>query len=151
MITTDDLNRLMEAVEREPKLFLTGQFGADVGFLQADEMTIFGPFGGPAPSMSSAELTALQQAASKQFEFGETTFEVVNRIVTDDLVVLVMVERNQVRLAGAIQFQPWVLRTTQAFRLDAEGQWWRLHRHADPLIRFRPGDETFVLARDSAG
>jgi hypothetical protein len=151
MITANDLSRLMAAVEREPELFLTGQFGIDVGFRQADAMTIFGPFGGPAPTMPPGELLALQQAASKQFEFGETTFEVVNQIVTDDVVVLVMIERNRVRLTGASEFQPWVLRTTQAFRLDEDGQWWRLHRHADPLIRFRPGDETFTLARDCSG
>lgn len=150
MIASDDLDRLMAAVEREAESFLKGEFGVDVGFLQADDMTIFGPFGGPSPGMSAADLLALQQAASKQFEFGDTTFGVVNRIVTDEVVVLVMIERNFVRLAGATEFQPWVLRTTQAFRLDADGQWWRLHRHADPLIRFRPGDETFALARESA-
>jgi hypothetical protein len=96
-----------------------------------------------------SELMALQEAASKQFEFGTTTFAGVNRIVSDDLVVLVMVERNDVRLAGSAESQPWVLRTTQVFRLDDQGQWWRLHRHADPLIRFRPGEETFSLARDA--
>ena len=37
--------------------------------------------------------------------------------------------------------------TTQVFRIDDDGRWWRLHRHADPLIRFRPGDETFAFAR----
>jgi len=148
MITSEDLDRLMRAVEGEAHAFLTGRFGTDTGFTQADDMTIFGPFGGPAPNMPPSELMALQQAASKQFEFGETTFETVNRIVSDDLVVLVMIERNRARLAGATEFQPWVLRTTQAFRLDEHGHWWRLHRHADPLIRFRPGDETFALARD---
>jgi hypothetical protein len=150
MIASEDLDRLMRAVDDEAGNFLAGRFGEDPGFTQAEDMTIFGPFGGPAPRMSAADLLALQQAASKQFEFGETTFEVVNRIVNGDLVVLVMVEQNTVRLAGAIEFQAWVLRTTQVFRLDRDGQWWRLHRHADPLIRFRPGDETFSLARDAS-
>jgi len=150
MITSDDLDRLMRAVEREAEVFLTGRFGIDTGFTQADDMTIFGPFGGPAPRMPASELLALQQAASKQFEYGETTFEIVNRVVGDNIVVLVMIERNRVRLADASDFQPWVLRTTQAFRLDDGGRWWRLHRHADPLIRFRPRDETFAIARESS-
>jgi hypothetical protein len=147
MITSDDLDRLMRAVEEEANAFLTGDFGRDVGFTQAEEMTIFGPFGGPAPNLPASELLVLQRAASSQFEYGTTTFEPVTTIVSDDLVVLVQIERNEVRLAGASEFQPWVLRTTQAFRLDDHGRWWRLHRHADPLIKFRPGEETFVLAR----
>ena len=53
-----------------------------------------------------------------------------------------------VRLRGATESQPWILRTTQVFRLDENGHWCRLHRHADPLIRYRPGDETFALARE---
>jgi hypothetical protein len=147
VITSEDLHRLMRAVEGEAETFLTGR-GVGTGFTQVEDMTIFGPFGGPAPNMSAPELTARQKSASKQFEAGQTTFELVNRIVSDDLVVLVMIERNSVRLAGATEFQPWVLRTTQAFRLDEDGHWWRLHRHADPLIRFRQGDETFALARE---
>jgi hypothetical protein len=148
VITSEDLDRLMRAVEGEAETFLTGRFGVDTGFTQAEDMTIFGPFGGPAPNMPASELTARQKAASTQFASGQTTFEVVNRIVSDDLVVLVMIERSSVRLAGATDLQPWVLRTTQAFRLDEDGHWWRLHRHADPLIRFRQGDETFALARE---
>jgi hypothetical protein len=148
VITSEDLHRLMRAVEGEAETFLTGR-GVGTGFTQAQDMTIFGPFGGPAPNMSASELTAGQNAVSKAFfESGQSTFDVVNRIVADDLVVLVMIERNTVRLRGAAEFQPWVLRTTQVFRLDEDGHWWRLHRHADPLIRFRPGDETFALARE---
>ena len=151
MITSDDLDRLMRAVEREAETFLTGEGVLGSGFTQADDMTIFGPFGGPSPTISISELTTGQNALSRQFfEAGQSNFEVVNRIVTDDLVVLVMIERNTVRLRGATEFQPWVLRTTQVFRLDDGGQWWRLHRHADPLIRFRPTDETFALARESS-
>jgi hypothetical protein len=151
VITSEDLDRLMRAVESEAEAFLTGRFGVDTGFTQAEDMTIFGPFGGPAPNMSASELLTGQKAVSKQFESGQTTFEIVNRIVSDDLVVLVMIERNNVRLTGATEFQPWVLRTTQAFRFDEDGHWWRLHRHADPLIGFRPGDETFALAREPLG
>ena len=60
----------MRALEDEGRTFLSGRFGDESGFTQAEDMTIFGPFGGP-------------------------------------------------------------------------------HRHADPLIRFRPGDESFSLARDA--
>ena len=99
--------------------------------------------------MSISELTTKQNAASKQmFKDGESTFEVVNKIVTDDLVVLVMIERNTIRVQGANEDQPWVLQTTQVFPFDQDGRWWRLHRDADRLIHFRPGDGTFALAQE---
>jgi hypothetical protein len=151
VITSEDLDRLMRAVEGEAETFLTGRGVVGTGFTQAEDMTILGPFGGPPPNMSGSELTAGQNALSKQFfESGQSTFDVLNRIVADDLVVLILIERNSVRLRGATEFQPWILRTTQVFRLDDDGHWWRLHRHADPLIRYRPGDETFALARESS-
>src|SRR5206468_3214404 len=104
-----------------------------------EDMTIFGPFAGPSPRMPMSKLLPLQQTASSQFAFGTTTFEVVNTIVAGDVAVLVLIERNEVRLAGSSDTQPWVLCTTQVFRLDEERGWLRLHRHADPLIRHRPG------------
>ena len=61
-------------------------------------------------------------------------------------MVLVLIERNDVRLGGRDETQPWILRSTSVFRLDDEQGWIRLHRHADPLIRLRPGDETFSIA-----
>jgi len=86
VITSEDLDRLMRAVEGEAETFLTGR-GIGTGFTQAEDMTIFGPFGGPPPKVSGTELTAGQNAFSKQlFESGQSTFEVVNRIVADDLV-----------------------------------------------------------------
>ena len=66
-----------------------------------------------------------------------------------DVAVVVLIERNEVQLVGRDETEPWVLRTTSVFRLDAERGWIRLHRHADPLIRLRLGDETFSLARSS--
>ena len=67
-------------------------------------------------------------------------------IAAGDVEVVVLIERNEVHLAGRDETQPWVLRTTSVFRLDHDRGWIRLHRHADPLIRLRLGDETFSLA-----
>ncbi len=65
MITSEDLHRLMRAVEGEAETFLMGR-GVGTGFAQAEDMTIFGPFGGPPPNVSGSELTAGQNAFSKQ-------------------------------------------------------------------------------------
>jgi ketosteroid isomerase-like protein len=67
-------------------------------------------------------------------------------MVSGDLVVVVLVERNEVTVEGGDAPQPWVLRTTQVFE-RRDDRWIRLHRHADPLIARRSPDETFGLAR----
>jgi hypothetical protein len=72
---------------------------------------------------------------------------VVKTIVSGDLVVVVMIERNEVDVDGVDVRQPWVLRTTQVFERQAGGEWLRLHRHADPLIDRRGPADTFAIAR----
>lgn len=67
-------------------------------------------------------------------------------IVSGDLVVIVLIERNERWVEGSGKAQPWVLRTTQVFEKRPSG-WMRLRRHADPLIRRRSPTDTFALAR----
>jgi hypothetical protein len=63
-----------------------------------------------------------------------------------NVVVLVMIERNEVMFEGRDGPQPWVLRTTQVFR-RSDRSWVRLHRHADPLILLRSLDSTLDLLK----
>jgi ketosteroid isomerase-like protein len=147
MISDEDVAALLRALETEQRAWIAGKFNTGFGFEQADDMTIFGPFGGPPPRMPPAELAARQSRAATQFEDGSGSLEIVNTIVSSDVAILVLIERSAVRLTGHDEAQPWVLRTTSVFRRDDERGWIRLHRHADPLIRFRPGDATFSLAR----
>ena len=146
MISDADIAALLRALEHEQQSWIEGRFSAGTGFEQADDMSIFGPFGGESPRIPAAELAARQAIGATQFEGGTGTCEVVKTIVSGDLVVLVLIERNDVRLRGHTETQPWILRSTSVFRLDDEQGWVRLHRHADPLIRLRPGDETFSIA-----
>lgn len=74
---------------------------------------------------------------------------VVKTIVAGDIVVVVLIERNEVTVEGATDPQPWVLRTTQVFE-QRGGTWVRLHRHADPLIDRRTPADTFAIARAGA-
>jgi ketosteroid isomerase-like protein len=69
---------------------------------------------------------------------------VIRTIVEGDLVVLVMIERNEVTFDGRDGPHPWVLRTTQVFR-RSDRTWVRLHRHANPLMVLRSLDSTLDL------
>jgi ketosteroid isomerase-like protein len=149
-VTDDEVLELIEELDRGRDRWIHGRteeflLGAQVN--QSDDMTIFGPFGGPGPrpgEMSPEELLAGQAAVSSQFGGGSGSVEVVKTIVEGDLVVVVAVEHNEVMFSGRDILHPWTLRTTQVFRRTND-RWLRLHRHADPLILHRSLDETLSL------
>lgn len=145
-IDEDDVAGLLEALDRGRQSWIDGALGhgPEVDAEQDDDMTIFGPFGGEAGR--GPGLMDRQQQAARLFHGGTGRNEVVKTMVSGDLVVVVLVERNEVTVEGGDAPQPWVLRTTQVFE-RRDDRWIRLHRHADPLIARRSPDETFGLAR----
>ena len=153
VVTDDEVRELIEEVDRGRDRWINGrteEFLSGARVNQADDMTIFGPFGGPGPrpgEVSPEELLARQAAMSSQFGGGSGSVEVVKTIVEGDLVVLVLVERNDVMFPGHDTSHPWTLRTTQVFRRTND-RWLRLHRHADPLILHRSLDETLSLLEE---
>jgi len=108
-------------------------------------MTIFGPFGGEA-LRGTAQLAGRQDRAASLFRGGSGRCDIVKTIVSDDVVVIIQVERNEARVHRTAVPQSWILRTTQVFERRGDG-WVRLHRHADPLIDLRPPERTFAIAR----
>ena len=148
-VTENDVQELIALLDQQRARWISGQgeFAPNSPMKQADDMTIFGPFGGPGPkpgSVTPEQLAAGQAAISAQFGGGEGTSEVVHTIVDGDLLVVVLIERSTVRFPAFDGPQPWVLRTTQIFRKTEEG-WLRLHRHADPLIHPRSLVDTVAL------
>jgi hypothetical protein len=71
--------------------------------------------------------------------------EVDASYVTDDLAVLVVVERQH-GIVGGLPEQDWSLRVTLAFRRDGE-QWRIVHRHADALVHTIGWNTLSQLAR----
>ena len=137
-VTQLDVQNLIAALDQGRARWISGrgELADDSPVRQADDMTIFGPFGGAGPppgSVTPEQLATGQAAISAQFGGGEGSCEVVHTIVEGDLVVLVLIERSTVTFQALNGSQPWVLRTTQVFRKTDDG-WIRLHRHADPLI-----------------
>ena len=140
--TTEEIDRLVDALDRGRQAWISGalESSATDHMVQDDAMTLFGPFGGEAvmPGPMQAKIAAL-------FHGGTGRCELVKAMADGDLLVLVMIERNDVTFEGRTTPQPWMLRTTQVFRRDGT-RWQRLHRHADPLITRRSLDDTLAIA-----
>ena len=142
-IPQDEIDSLLDALDQGRQAWISGrlEWSASSPVQQHPEMTIAGPFGGP-PIV--ADPTRQAQIAAERFRGGTGRNEVVRVIAGDDLVVVIMIERNEVMFEGRSEPHPWILRTTQVFRREG-GRWVRLHRHADPLIQRRGLDDTLAL------
>ncbi len=152
-ITDSDIDQLLEAVDRGRDEWINGTLSWDnleSLIRQAPDATIFGPFGGVAPpGVAPIALVERQKAGAAMFQGGTGETEVVRAIVEGDLAVLVLVDRSQVHFEGRESAEPWMLRITEVFRKES-GTWVRLHRHADPLMRFRNLDATLALLEGEA-
>jgi hypothetical protein len=144
-INDSEIQELVQALDAERQAWIEGRFDPNAAgkMVQANDMTIFGPFGGEAGA-GGPELQARQRRVNASFRGGSGQCEVVRSIAADDLLVLVMIERNQVTFEGRAEPHAWTLRTTQVFRRDGN-RWMRLHRHADPLVSRRSLDATLAL------
>jgi hypothetical protein len=138
-IAQADVDALLAELDRSRQAWIEGRISWTESELmdQADDMTIFGPFGGEAGRADNAK----QARTAAMFRGGAGSAEVVKVIVEANIVVVVAVERNEVMFEGESATRPWILRTTQVFRHE-DGRWVRLHRHADPLIHRRSLVET---------
>lgn len=144
-VSDSDLQELLELLDRGRQSWIDGELGVEeLDVAQDDDMTIFGPFGGPVGR--GAGLEERQKQSARLFKGGTGASEVVKTIVSGDLVVTILVERNEATVESGGEGQSWVLRTTQVFEKRSSG-WIRLHRHADPLIDRRSPATTFAIAR----
>jgi ketosteroid isomerase-like protein len=144
-ITDADIRNLVEIMDRDRQRWIDGLYDpeAEGEMTQDPAMTLLGPFGGPARTGGAGGAGAQRQANSA-FKGGTGSTELVSAVTGGDLVVLVLIERNEVMFEGRSEPHRWELRTTQVFR-RAGDRWIRLHRHADPLLRRRSLDETLAL------
>ena len=112
-----------------------------------DQLSIFGPLGGPSPEGWSEGFARAQAVGARQFRGGiSSTVELVQSYVSDSLVVVVKIERNKVRLGDREQSEDWVERSTEVYA--REGSEWKIvHRHSDPLVEHRSLAETLELLK----
>jgi ketosteroid isomerase-like protein len=127
--------------------FMRGDMTAWHGLIPpiAQDFTLMQPFGGP-PSRGFDARPARLEELSRYFRNGETEQELVAAYASQDLVVLVLIERQHGEVGG-LPDQDWSLRVTQVFRRRGE-EWEYVHRHADPLVHYIGLEKASVLARE---
>src|SRR6476646_10786495 len=94
-MTDDDVQELIALLKQAQTEWVNGTFNP---IFDVSHGTIFGPFGGPA--VGGTAFAERGPATAAQFHDGTSELEVANTIVSDDVVCLVMVERNTVRFEG---------------------------------------------------
>lgn len=113
----------------------------------AADFTLMQPFGGPAShgfDMSPERIAAM----ARYFRNGKTAFELAQSYASENMIVLVMIERQQAEVGGLPQ-QDWSLRVTEVYRRNG-AEWQLAHRHADPLVRPVGLEQAAALARGSS-
>ncbi len=98
----------------------------------AADFTLMQPFGGPASHGFDSTPKRLAEM-SQFFRNGTTDLQVGATYASEDIVVLVMIERQRAEVGGLPE-QDWSLRVTEVYR-KAGSEWQLVHRHADPLVR----------------
>ncbi|HEY7179309.1 MAG TPA: nuclear transport factor 2 family protein [Gaiella sp.] len=145
-VTDDDLGALVQRVTEAARALIAGDIGAYVALIEhADDYTLMSPYGGePVRGFDDSE--AALEGLAQFFRGGEAEVEVVETYSSDDLVVLVVVERQR-GVVGDLPEQDWSLRVTWVFRRGGESGWELVHRHADALVHPIDHERLGQLAR----
>jgi ketosteroid isomerase-like protein len=96
----------------------------------AEQFTLLPPYGGPAIRHEHRDRSV--RASAGFIQDGEALLEHVETHVWNDTLVVAMIERQHGRVEGSPD-QDLSLRVTHVYR-RIEGEWYLVHRHADPLV-----------------
>ena len=141
-----DVDGLVRVTEEANQALVRGDIDTYVKLTKhAKDYSLMNPFGG-TPTMGFDDTPDRRAGMKKFFRSGTLKQEVVSTFASDDLVVLVTIERVHGKV-GSVPEQDWTLRVTQVFRRDGK-DWELVHRHADPLGAKRiTVEEAAALAR----
>lgn len=140
-----ELADLVRKTEARASAFMRGDMDRWSGLTRiADDFTLMQPFGGEASRGFDMSPERLARLAS-YFRNGDAKVELVQSYASGDLAVLAVIERQHGEVGG-LPDQDWSLRVTLVYRRQA-GQWWLVHRHADPLVRHVGLEAAAALAR----
>ena len=127
--TQNDVLELLDVSQHSNSALMRGDVDRYREIVEyAEDFTLFSPFGGePTRGMTPERFARM----GRFFKNGVHKQEVVSTYHVDDMVVLALIERPHVSVAGLPE-QEWALRVTLVYRKD-NGKWRLVHRHADPL------------------
>jgi len=141
----DAVGKLLRLAEDKNAAFMRGEMDRWAGMISfASDFTLMQPFGGGASHGFDKSPKRLAEL-SQYFRNGVASLEVAKTYASNDLVVLVMIERQHGEVGG-LPDQDWSLRVTEVYR-KAGAEWQLAHRHADPLVRRLPLAQTAAIAR----
>ena len=143
----DTIAGLIKGAEEKNAAFMRGDMNLWSKLTRiASDFTLMQPFGGPASHGFDTSPKRLAELA-QYFGNGETKLEVAQTYASDELVVLVMIERQRAEVGG-LPDQDWSLRVTEVYRKHGS-EWQLAHRHADPLVHRITLNQAAALARGS--
>jgi ketosteroid isomerase-like protein len=129
--TNKDVDDLVRKTEEANQALVRGDIDTYIQLTRhSKDYSLMNPFGG-TPTFGFDDTPDRRAGMQKFFKSGTLKQEVVATYGSDDLVVLVTIERMHGEV-GDVPEQDWTLRVTQVFRRDGKG-WELVHRHADPL------------------
>ena len=144
-VTDKELAELIRRTAEAASAFMRGDMRRYLTLiLHADDYTLMAPFGGEARH-GFDESDEYRESLERYFQGGEAQLEVVQSYTSGDIAVLVVIERQH-GLVGGLPDQEWTLRVTLVFRREG-GEWWLVHRHADPLIHGITLEQASAIAR----
>lgn len=137
------VRELFERTVAAQRAWVAGDASGYEALFSPEQLTIFGPFGGPA---LKGRTPGAAQRVADLFSDGTADLELVDSVVSDggDVICLVMVERCDVLFNGVEGRRRWDLRTTQIYRRSGN-DWFVVHRHAEPLVDQRDLRATLAL------
>ena len=144
-ITTAELEDLIRRTADAASALIRGDIKSYLALIRhADDYALMDPFGGE-PTRGFIASPERIQRMERFFQEGEAQTEVVASYASGNLVVLAVIERQHGRIGG-LPDQDLSLRVTWIFRRE-KGEWWLVHRHADPLVHTIGLDQFAALAR----
>lgn len=143
--TNEDVARLVRNSAEANSALVRGDIDGYLALIKhSKDYVLMSPFGGePRRGFDGSEKS--RKAMAQFFKSGTLDQELVATYNSDNLIVLVTIERMNGEIAD-LPKQDWSLRVTQVY--CREGSDWQLvHRHADPLANGITVEEAAALAR----
>jgi ketosteroid isomerase-like protein len=144
-ITEEEVSGLFRRAAEANEALINADIGGYLRLIKhSDDFTLMSPFGG-TPTRGFEPTAERVAALARFFKSGRSELELVQAYACADMVVLVIIERQQIAVADLPE-QDWSLRVTLVYRRAADG-WQLAHRHADPLARGITVEQAAAIAR----